>query len=209
MQEKYGPKGFVLVALSYEKSSLVMPYVKKKKMSFIVGGDAKATRDAYGVKAYPDYLVIDPNGKVVYRGVDSHQVERAIKKVLKETPPTSTGPLSGATARAAYKRAGKLYKSKKYLEAIEAYEALARDFPTAKYADKAKAKLDKMRANERIMAQVRLAEEWKKCEGWLERARASAKDGHRSEAVKHYKRIIKAFPDTPYADTARREMADL
>jgi TolA-binding protein len=209
MQKKYGPKGFTLVALSYEKASLVMPYVKKKKMSYIVGGDAKATKDAYGVKAWPDYFVIDPNGKIVYRGIDSHKVEEAVKKVLKDTPPTSTGPLAKASPAAAYKRATKLYKSKKYLQAIEAYEKLVRDSPAAKYATKAKAKLEKIRANKKIMAKVRHAEEQKKCESWLERARASAKDGKKSEATKHYKKIIKEFPDTPYADTARREMADL
>ena len=66
MQEKYKKKGLVLVALSYEPKALVAPYVTKHNMSYIVGADAKNTKEAFGIDGYPTAFLIDPDGKVAW-----------------------------------------------------------------------------------------------------------------------------------------------
>jgi TolA-binding protein len=209
MQDKYGPKGVVLVTLSYEPAAEVRPYVKKHRLGYIVGSGSQATNKAYGINGYPTFFVIDPDGKVVFKGHSSHQAEESVKRVLKENPPKKGGSLRERAAKSAYKKALKLQKRKKYAKAIKAYESVAGDFKGTRYGKKAKSKLKKINSNKRIMAKVRHAEAKKKCESWLQLARALARDDKRAQARKYYRRIIKEFPDTEYAEVARGEMVSL
>ena len=47
------------------------------------------------------------------------------------------------------------------------------------------------------------------CENLLKLARNLAKNGKDEEAAKQYQKIIDDYPDTPYAETALREIAAL
>jgi TolA-binding protein len=209
MHKKYGSKGVVLLALSYESASEVRAYVKKHSLGYIVGSGSQTTNKAYGINGYPTYVVIDPDGKVAYRGHGSHEAEEVIKRVLKENPPKRGVSLRGRAAKSAYRKALKLQKKKKYAKAIKAYESVAEDFKGTRYGKKAKSKVKKIKASKKIMAKIRSAEAEKKCESWLRLARALARDDKQSEAGEYYRRVIKGFPDTEYAEVAREEMAAL
>ncbi|MBN2560381.1 MAG: tetratricopeptide repeat protein [Phycisphaerae bacterium] len=210
MQKQYGPKGVVLVALSPEPASKVAPYVKKNKISYLVGGDAKATTEAYGVRGYPTMFVVDPDGKIAWSGhPQSPDAEEAIKRLLKENPPRASGSLREAAAKAAYKKAARLHKKKQYADAIEAYEEVAKEYKKTEYGKKAKAKLKKLKKNKKIMAKVRNAKAKKDCGHWLRTARNLSAMGKKQEAIEYYERVIREYPKTRYAKTAREEMAKL
>lgn len=209
MQKKYNAKGVVLVALSYESTSLVEPYVAKHGIKYFVGGGAESSKNAYGVRGYPTMFVVDPDGRITWKGHSITDAEKAIKQVLKENPPKKVSSLGEQAAKSAYKKASKLYKKKKYSAAFDAYEKTAKKYKGTKYAKKAKAKLKKIKSNKKIMAKIRRAVTKKKCENWLQLARALAENGKREDAIEYYERIIKKYPDSKYAKRAREEMAEI
>ena len=131
MQKKYKNKGLVLLAVSYEDESKVKKYVKKEKVPYIVGADGGSTRDKYGIQGYPTAFLIDPDGKVAWKGHPA-VADKEIEKLLKENPPKSKSFLARTSASSAYKKASKLYKKKKYEKAMEAFEDVRESYPGTK-----------------------------------------------------------------------------
>jgi len=209
MQDKYENKKVVLLALSDEKTSTVKRFAKKTTMNYIVGSDAKFTFKKYGVKAYPTIFVLDPSNEIVYVGHDGKEAEKTIKRLLKESPPKSVAKLGANKPEAAYKKALKYYKKKKYAKALAAYEEVVKDYKGTDAAKKAKAKIKKIKSNERIMAKIRDAEAKKKCESLLATARMFVSNGKIKEAKEHYQRIVDEYPDTSYAEEAEEKLATL
>lgn len=204
MQEKYKSKGVVLVALSSEPESKVKSFIKDNKATYITGSGAGTTLSAYGVRGIPHVFLIDPKGKVAWAGHPS-VAEPPLRKLLKESPPKKRSFLSQKSARAAYKRANKLYKQKKYSKAMRAFQEIAEQFKGTKSAKQAKAKLKKIKANSRIMRIIEKDKAERLSKGWLEAARILAQYGDKKDALKYYKRIIKKYPDTKYAKLAQAE----
>jgi tetratricopeptide (TPR) repeat protein len=212
MQKKYADKGVVIVALSDEKKSLVGAKVKELKMSYIVGCGAKPTEREYGVKAFPTLFLVGPDGKIEWTSVgfpNGQELENAVDRILKDTPPTSKLTLDKKAAKGAYDKAKKLLEKEKYAEAFKAFEQAAEDFKDSKYGKKAKEKLKELRSDKKIMAKVREAEEKSDCENWLQMARNLARSGKKGEAIEYYERIIKEYPESEYAQTAEKERAKL
>lgn len=222
MQENYKSQGVVVVALSYEPAAKVMPYAKQHGMDFIVGGGAKATRDTYGVNAYPTMFVIDPSGRVTWKGHSSFAAEKAIQRVLAKNPPTKRGALANSgtsakrgtrleeqAARNAYVKADRLFANKQYADAIRAYVKTAKKYKGTSYAEKARSKLWSIKADKKIMAQARRTEAKRKCENWLGLAQALSESGKRDQALEYYRRIIKEYPGSTYARKARGAMTEL
>lgn len=208
MQKKYAEKGVVLLALSNEADSKVKPFVKKNRMNYIVASAAKAAR-SYGVRGYPTYFVIDPDGEVAHVSHSHKQAELSVKKLLESKPPKVTGSLGQVAAKSAYKKARKLHKKKKYSKALKAYEKIVRKHKGTPYADKASARIDKIKSNPEIMAKIRKADAKKKCETWLNTAQTLAGMGKKNEAAEYYQRVIDEFPESKYAETAKVELANL
>jgi TolA-binding protein len=211
MQKKYENKEMVLLALSDEPLSKVQPFVKKENMNYIVGADAKATFKTFGVKAYPTMLVVDRGGKVAYKGHDFDQAEKAVESALKAEPssdPPEAGPEDEA-ANAAYKKALKLYKKKDYGKALKAFQDIVKEYKGTQAAKKAGAKVKKIKASKKMMAKVQESGVTKKCEDWLDLARSLARGGKNEEATRCYQRIIDEYPDSSFADIARKEMTSL
>jgi tetratricopeptide (TPR) repeat protein len=210
MQKKYGhDKGFVLVALSDEPADKVKSFTKKEKLNYIVGADAKSTFKEFGINGYPTVFVVDPGGKIIYKGHDAHAAEEAVEKSLKEKPPKVKGGLGLAAGSSALAKADKLYESGEYAKALKEYEKLAKANKKSDVGKKARAKADKIKADKEIMAGINEAEAKKNCENWLEMARTLVKSDKDNEAAKYYKRIIDEYPETSYAETAKRELAKL
>jgi thiol-disulfide isomerase/thioredoxin len=86
-QEKYGPKGLRVVAISAEDRETLAPFVKERKIKYAVGSDPDAkVSSAYFVPAIPTIVVIDATGIVRYAGVGIgatlDQAEVVFKKLL-------------------------------------------------------------------------------------------------------------------------------
>jgi tetratricopeptide (TPR) repeat protein len=210
MHDKYGDKGVVLVALSYESDSLVKKYVKDNNLPYIVGAGAKATEKAYNVKAYPTMFLIDPEGNIAWIGhFPDEEMTKTLDTLLKENPPKSKAKFGDKASQDALKKADSLLEKKKYAEALKAYEKVAKDFKGSKAAKKAKAAIEEMKSDEKIMAKIQAAEQKKECEEWLDMARSLAKTGDKAGAVEYYNRIIEKYPDSRYAKTAQEEKAQL
>jgi len=208
MQKQFQDKGVVLVALSYEPKDKVSSYVKKNKVPYIVGSDAGTARDAYGIRGFPTMFLIDPEGKIAWKG-HPMEAEPAIEKLLKSKPPKAKGGLGKATGTEALAKADELYKSKQYANALKEYEKIAKAQKDSEVGKKAQAKIAKIKADSKIMAGITEAKAKKKCEDWLDMARTLVKSDKESEAAKYYKQIIDEYPDTSYAETAKRELAKL
>ncbi len=207
MQKKYQDKGVVLVALSDEPKTKVWPYISKHKLPYIVGGDARSTLEAFGIKGFPTMFLLDPEGKVAWVG-HPMQVEESLDKLLKDKPPKGGGISAEQNAGAEFKAAGKLLKRKKYAEAFAAYQKIVSTYAGTKSAKKAATEIKKMKADEAIMKTIAQVVE-KKGKGWLEAARALAKAGETEDAIRYYDKIIEQCGDTEYAKLAEDERAKL
>ena len=80
MQQKYGPKGFVVVGINVDKKRAdADKFLAQVPAAFtIVFDEAGSTPSAFGVKGMPSAYLIDANGKVSYveRGfLDEHRAE--------------------------------------------------------------------------------------------------------------------------------------
>lgn len=207
MQKKYQDKGVVLVTLSDEPKTKVWPYIAKHKLPYIVGGDARSTLEAFGIKGFPTMFLLDPDGKVAWVG-HPMQVEEIIDKLLKDKPPKGGGLSAEQSASAEFKAAGKILKRKKYLDAFAAYQRIVSTYADTKSAKKAAAEIKKMKADEAIMKTIAQVIE-KKGKGWLEAARALAKAGETEDAIHYYDKIIEQCGDSEYARLAEDERTKL
>lgn len=209
MHQKLAKKGVVLIGLSDETDSKVSKHLSKYKTPYIIGSGSKSAKK-WGILGYPTAFVVDTTGKVTFKGHPADpKFKEAIEDTMKKTPPKPGLPFVAAQAAEAYKRAGKLAKKKQWAEVIDLLEMIVADYGDTKHAGKAKKRLAKIKADEKIMTAVRDAEAEKKCGGWLEMARNLAKAGKDEGARKYYKRIIGEFGDSTFAETARKEMAEL
>lgn len=209
MQKKYGlDKGFLLVALSDEPDTTVRPFVKKNSMNYVVGSDAKSTFGEFGIRGYPTIFVLNPSGEIVYKGHSPPEAEDAVEEAFKKTPPKAK-PLGEASGDAALKRADDLAAKKEFAKALSEYDKIAKAQKNSALGRKAKAKADEIRKNPEAMAAVRNAETRNNCENWLQLARNLVSAGKEEEAAKYYKKILDQYPDSSYAETAKREMAKL
>ncbi len=208
VQKKYRSKGVILLAISYEPEAKVRDFVLKQKVSYVVGADAQSTLNDYGVKGFPKAFLIGPDGKIAWEGHPA-VVEEALEKLLGENPPKSKGFLASSSAKSAYQQADKLYKSKKYEDALHALEMVAKDFPDSKEGKQAKGKLKKMKKNSKIMGIIKRARAERECDGWLQAARVLALYGDKEDAAKYYRRIIDKHAGLSNAKIARQELTDL
>lgn len=203
--DKYKSRGVVIIGLSDETDSKVKPFIKEMKMNYIVGSGAESTQKAYGVTAIPAAFVIGPDGKILWKG-HAAMVREAIDKALKESPPKTKGILAEKSADVAYSKANKLYKDRKYSEAMQAFEEISKGYKGTKTAKEAKGKLDQIKSNSRIMDIVRKEEAERISLGWLTIARACVQYGDKADAVRYYKRIMEKYPDTKYTKIAEAEL---
>lgn len=87
ISEKFASKGLEVVSINMHDSTPAIEFFKKKnKPGYLImtGGDSIAT--AYGVDAFPAFVLIDPSGKVVYSssGLQQSELEAAILSSLQE-----------------------------------------------------------------------------------------------------------------------------
>ena len=90
LQEEFGPKGLVVVALSDEEPEKVEKYVDEMGLSIRVAAQSKAA-GAYEIKGYPSTFLLSPDGEVVWEGHPSSLSSGKVKEALKGAKPTPKG----------------------------------------------------------------------------------------------------------------------
>ena len=87
--EKYHAKGFDIVGLSFDNKK--EPWVKdieNLKMPWVHLSDLKGwntvASGVYGVNSIPDNLLIDPQGKIVARGLRGEALHAKLKEIFGE-----------------------------------------------------------------------------------------------------------------------------
>ena len=208
LQKKYRAKGVILVGLSDDGESKVTPFITKYKASYIIGSGASICSRKFGIKEIPWAFLIDPEGKIAWAGSPA-AIDDPLTKLLLEKPAKKAGFLAETTAAESFKKADKLAKEKKYLDAIEEYELITKNFKETKEAEKAASELKKLKSNSKIMDMVNRAKADKEANGWLDVARICRQYGDKEDAIKYYERIIKKYAETDAGRFARSEIAPL
>jgi predicted esterase len=133
----------------------------------------------------------------------------AIRKKLRELE-------DAAKAVALEKKAGErlaaaetLLAKKVYERALLALEGLARDLPDTEAGRQALEKARALRANEKIMGEIRRGKNLKKCKSWYALAENFRKNGLRAEALKYYRKIAALLPDSDVGKKAQQRIREL
>jgi thiol-disulfide isomerase/thioredoxin len=85
--EKYHDKGFDIVGLSFDnKKEPWVKYIAELKMPWTHLSDLKGwntvASEVYGVNSIPDNLLIDPQGKIVARGLRAQALQDKLKEIF-------------------------------------------------------------------------------------------------------------------------------
>lgn len=82
LHDRYRDRGLVVVALSYEDTDTMKPFLKKNAYTMPIASDTKKRCvTAYGVKSWPTTFLIDKEGKIAYVG-GPYSIEPVIEKAL-------------------------------------------------------------------------------------------------------------------------------
>jgi len=96
---------------------------------------------------------------------------------------------------------------KDYLSATRFYHMAARDYPDTRAGTSAGAKNAALLADPEIVRAIELQKAEPICTGKLMRGRMLEKLGKTDEAVAVYSEVVNGYPDTPWAETAAKELA--
>lgn len=86
LHKKWASKGVVIVGLTDEHRAKVSQFMKKLPMHYIVGTGSK-DGGRYGVNGIPHAFVVDPEGRVVWRGHPMGGLDQAIEEAYQNAPP--------------------------------------------------------------------------------------------------------------------------
>ncbi len=104
LHQTYGKQGVVIVGLTREPADRVKPFAREIGMAYPVGGDSQSG-GAYGVRGIPHAFIVDPSGKVVWRGHPMANLDEALEAQIEKTPPTMMTAKEKAVALAMLDRA--------------------------------------------------------------------------------------------------------
>ncbi|MEK7270933.1 MAG: redoxin domain-containing protein [Planctomycetota bacterium] len=88
LYERNKEKGVVVIGLSNEPAEKVKPFAAKIGMKYCVG-IGSGTGKKYGVTGIPHAFVVDPAGKIAWRGHPMAGLDKAIDEALEKTPPAA------------------------------------------------------------------------------------------------------------------------
>jgi thiol-disulfide isomerase/thioredoxin len=83
LQEKFGPRGFSIVAVTSESAKKTEPWVKQMKVSYAYGYDPeRRLQELFQFQGIPFGALIDPFGNVVWTGHPMRLTDEEIEKAL-------------------------------------------------------------------------------------------------------------------------------
>lgn len=88
LQEAYNSKGFEIVAVSDEKEATVDKFIQDKAIKYGVVLSATKFQELYGRNGRPTSWVLDPEGKVIWKGHPSRLSAEMVAEWVKDLAPT-------------------------------------------------------------------------------------------------------------------------
>lgn len=227
VHQKYKDKGVVVVALSFEDSSKVRPYVAQKGIPYAAASGTTSSA-AYGVHGYPSSFVINPEGKIVWAGHPMGGLAQAVEAALEKTPPTVTGPPAPPDgtdsktptppapipgdpearqkAAAALLETGRTAKGEsKWVDAWSAFEKAVKTYPETAAAADAKKEMDALKADPVAWKAIEGPQKAVEAARLLNMARMALKNGDADSARRYFDEVIAKYPGTPQALEAKTE----
>jgi len=198
LQDEYGKKGLTVIAITGEDKKMNLRYMVHNDPGFkykvAIGGAS-----GYEMPGVPFTFLIDPEGKIVYRGSPGGlSTKKVLKPALKQVREPTEEELS-ARSQKMYDFAEAFAADKFYLRAEMAFEALIKKFPKSEAAATAKERMKEMLeedgAKDEYAAQKKVA----KLVGGVE---APDPDGKKMKnkqieaAVKKLKKLTEAFSES-------------
>jgi len=212
--EKYHPEGLEIISISLDKSVAdCKAYVEKEKMNWYHIADGKgwdaSLAKKHKIRGIPAMFVVGRDGRVVASGgaVRGEKLAKVVAKALAEK--YVVPPERAAKAAAALAKAEALDAEGKLVEAVQAYEAAAADFPDTEVGQKAAERAKALRADPKMAEALAAAEKAREAEKWLHTARQMARNNSFTLARKYYNKVIEEYPGTEQARTAGEELEAL
>lgn len=180
LHNKYKDQGLVILGISDESASTVKPFIGQMNMEYLVMAEGGQNNQTYGVRGIPHAVLVDPNGIVQFIGHPMNGLDKAIEKVLKDTPPTRQlggGPeynarvierinkaLSAGNTKEAitqYNRldTDSLHEGEGHSEQVEAIKSMLEPIGQLEY-DRAIASINKGEVTEGLVVLRRVADEF-------------------------------------------------
>ena len=164
---------------------------------------AKDEKDYLKTMALLDELVYE------YRGTNAgDQATRAMIKLLKE-PETARAYREVVRRQIAERKlryARRLHTAQDLQNALIIYWNVSRDYPKTPAADVAAKRAEGIvKANPGLVEKTRAVRLERDCRHWMEMARAFEMNKRPDKALQYYRRILKHYPDTPWAAKAKAE----
>lgn len=94
---RFGGSGLAVIGLTDADRKRTEDWLRESKVFFPVGCESKAAED-YGITVFPSIVIVDPEGKVAYKGPVSNDLFNTIADIQEKTPPTRTNPEEAARA---------------------------------------------------------------------------------------------------------------
>ena len=94
-------------------------------------------------------------------------------------------------------------------ELLKALEKLAEQYPDTEAGKEAAERAQKMRADPNLVNQLKSEAAEHECKGWLSMARSYISAGLPEKAKPYLEDILKKYPDSPYAEEARKLLAEI
>lgn len=94
--EEYKSQNVVLISLSDEDQETIEPFAKEQKMVWPMA-IGSTTGETYGVRGIPHAVIVDPTGKVMWRGHPAAGLDEALAEAVKKFPAgTEAAPATGS-----------------------------------------------------------------------------------------------------------------
>ncbi len=114
-------RGVYIIGITDGDRTRVEAMLKKQKVFFPVGLEAKKMFDEYKIASFPRAVVIDPSGKVAWSGWPGGQGVEELAKltlgILADNPPTRTHPLEAKIVEEKLREARQALRNGDYQEA--------------------------------------------------------------------------------------------
>lgn len=139
-QAEYGrTPGLMIMGVTDADRKQIEGALSTNKISFPVAVGSEAYKE-YEIDTFPSMVIIDPEGKVAYRGLPSggNEVEKQISDIYGKIPPWKTHPSEAVECQDIMTRVRELVRQKNY---SEAYTEISNGMTKAVIGDKLKSEM--------------------------------------------------------------------
>jgi len=141
--------------------------------------------------------------------ISASQRLKAIKKKYKEVADIIAKRRDETIAENILYDATQLIRGREFGEGYDKLDQIVSEYGDTDAATKAQTIIDRIKQNADVMAYVKDHQAEPECKTWLSQARAFVRMGQPVRARELYQHVVETYPDTVWADDARRRLAQL